>query len=83
MPLQGESTKFKPGNVKNPAGRPVAFRTITADVAKRVRRSVGAITDVCVSKAMDGNPECAAAIVNMMATAELVQVLSKLTASKV
>jgi len=86
MPLQGESTKFKPGNVKNPAGRPVAFRTITADVAKRIRRSAPAIAEVCIAHAMDGGPgsaECAAALMQMMSTAELVQALSRLTASKV
>ncbi|RZF23846.1 hypothetical protein EVC45_42015 [Paraburkholderia sp. UYCP14C] len=66
-----------PGDVKNPGGRPVSFRTISAGVAKRVRRSAMPITEVCISKALDGSPECAAAIVNMMAVAELVQALSK------
>lgn len=66
-----------PGDVKNPAGRPVSFRTISSSVAKRIRRSAMPITEVCISKALAGSPECAAAIVNMMATAELIQALSK------
>ncbi|MBB5463752.1 hypothetical protein [Paraburkholderia sp. Cpub6] len=71
-----------PGEVRNPGGRPVSFRTISAGVAKRVRRSAMPITEVCISKALDGSPECAAAIVNMMAVAELIQALSKAAPAK-
>lgn len=71
------ATRVAPGEVKNAAGRPVSFRTISAGVAKRIRRSAMPITEVCIAKALEGSPECAAAIVNMMATAELIQALSK------
>jgi hypothetical protein len=82
MPFpKGESgnaaARVAAGEVKNPAGRPVSFRTISSGVAKRIRRSAMPITEVCISKALDGSPECAAAIVNMMAAAELIQALSK------
>ena len=74
------ATSIAPGEVKNPAGRPVSFKVISVSVAKRIRRYAVPITDVCVSRALDGGPgsaECAAALLQMMSTAELIQALSK------
>ncbi|MEX3934830.1 hypothetical protein AB4Y32_24085 [Paraburkholderia phymatum] len=71
-------TKFRPGETGNVRGRTRHVKNVVSEACKPLRRHAGVLVEHALSKALAGDAECLAALLNLMSTVEYAEAVRRL-----